>query len=470
MTASYTPEPPHRVTHLSRRDLFKGGLAASVAALLGPGSLFSGLHDPDLSATPERPHLEVARRAERWIARSAIRGASGTAWPWDPDDPESVQLNLYSGTPGVVLFYLELFHATGEERLLDEAVAGADYLAASLPDDDRVADAGLYTGLAGVAFTLALTSRATRQPSLGATAERALAALRRTANPEGRGVTFNESTDVISGSAGIGLFLLWAEANMEDASALDLAAAAGRRLIELGTPAHGGLKWMIAPAVPRNYPNFSHGTAGVSHFLASLYGATGDGAFLDAARAGAIYLQELATRTANDGRMIFHSEPGNEQLYYLGWCHGPVGTARTFHRLGQATGDAAYRDYVARLAQAIVDMKVPERSPGFWNNISQCCGNAGVIEFFLALHDATGEPGHLKFAERVAADTVQRATAEDDGLKWIQAEHRVRPELLIAQTGLMQGAAGVGLAMLHLDGVSQRRRPLVVLPDDPFWG
>jgi hypothetical protein len=46
----------------------------------------------------------------------------------------------------------------------------------------------------------------------------------------------------------------------------------------------------------------------------------------------------------------------------------------------------------------------------------------------------------------------------------------VRPELLIAQTGLMQGAAGVGLAMLHLDGVSQRRPPLVVLPDDPFWG
>jgi hypothetical protein len=76
----------------------------------------------------------------------------------------------------------------------------------------------------------------------------------------------------------------------------------------------------------------------------------------------------------------------------------------------------------------------------------------------------------LEFAERVAADTMHRATTEDGGLKWIQAEHRVRPELLIAQTGLMQGAAGVGLAMLHLDGASQRRPPLVVLPDDPFWG
>jgi hypothetical protein len=33
---------------------------------------------------------------------------------------------------------------------------------------------------------------------------------------------------------------------------------------------------------------------------------------------------------------------------------------------------------------------------------------------------------------------------------------------------LMQGAAGVGLAMLHLDGAREGRRRLVVLPDDPF--
>jgi lantibiotic modifying enzyme len=470
MTVRHRLEPSQWVANLSRRDLLKAGLAASAAATLRPGLLFCGLPDSSRPARSDRPHLEVARRAERWIARSAIRSAHGTAWPWDPSDPGSVQLNLYTGMPGVVLFYLELFGATGEQAALEEAAAGAEYLAASLPSDDLAEDAGLYTGLAGVAYTLALTYRATRRVSLGDAARRALGLLHGAAKPQSDGVMFNESTDIISGSAGIGLFLLWADEELDDPTALDLAAAAGRRLIDLAAPDRGGLKWMIAPAVPRNYPNFSHGTAGVSFFLASLYGATGEGAFLDAARAGAAYLQELATHTANDGRMIFHSEPGNEQLFYLSWCHGPVGTARTFHRLGQLTGDAAYRDYVLRLAQAIVDMKVPERSPGFWNNISQCCGNAGVIEFFLALHNVTGEPKHLGFAERVAADTVQRATADDGGLKWIQAEHRVRPELLVAQTGLMQGAAGVGLAMLHLDGVSQRRAPLVVLPDDPFWG
>ena len=31
-----------------------------------------------------------------------------------------------------------------------------------------------------------------------------------------------------------------------------------------------------------------------------------------------------------------------------------------------------------------------------------------------------------------------------------QAEHRVRPELIVAQTGYMQGAAGIGSALIHL--------------------
>jgi hypothetical protein len=32
----------------------------------------------------------------------------------------------------------------------------------------------------------------------------------------------------------------------------------------------------------------------------------------------------------------------------------------------------------------------------------------------------------------------------------------------------MQGASGVGVSLLHLDGVEAKRAPLVVLPDNPF--
>ncbi|MEO7963721.1 MAG: lanthionine synthetase LanC family protein, partial [Gemmatimonadaceae bacterium] len=233
----------------------------------------------------------------------------------------------------------------------------------------------------------------------------------------------------------------------------------------------GGLKWGISDSVPRRYPNFSHGTAGVSYVLATLYGATKERAFLDAALAGHRYLQAIATTTPNDGLRIFHSEPGNEQLFYLSWCHGPAGTARLYRRLGEVTGDSQWRAFIPRLAQGIIDSGVPDTHPdesGYWNNVSQCCGNCGVSEFFIDLHRATGEKKHLDFATHVVQNTLSRASEDGDGLKWIQAENRVSPEQVVAQTGLMQGASGVGLALLHLDGAMTKRKATVVLPDSPW--
>jgi hypothetical protein len=55
----------------------------------------------------ERPYLDAALRAARWIESSSLRTAKGTAWPSDPRDPKTVETNLHSGVPGVVLFFLE---------------------------------------------------------------------------------------------------------------------------------------------------------------------------------------------------------------------------------------------------------------------------------------------------------------------------------------------------------------------------
>ena len=457
---------------ISRRTMIGRGAAAAAFVSLGDLWPWQGAQGGARGA--ERPYLEAARRAERWIARSAIHEGGGTVWPADPADVKSVQSSLYSGTPGVVLFYLELHAATGDPRYLQEARAGADHLAATLPKDLAALGeegAGLYTGLAGIAYCLAMTGRASGEARYAQQARDAFTLLQRGAREAGNGVSWNPSTDIISGSAGIALALLWAGRERGDARPDQVAVRAGRHLIERGIAEKGGLKWGIADSVPRRYPNFSHGTAGVSYVLATLYGVTKERPFLDAALAGHRYLQAIATTTPNDGLRVFHSEPGNEQLFYLSWCHGPAGTSRLYRRLAAVTGEQSWNGYLPRLAQGIVDSGVPEVHPdrsGYWNNVSQCCGNCGVSEFFLDLHRATGDRRHLDFATRVVKDTLSRATEDGDGLKWIQAENRVSPEQVVAQTGLMQGAAGVGLALLHLDGALQRRKALVVLPDSPW--
>jgi lantibiotic modifying enzyme len=215
-------------------------------------------------------------------------------------------------------------------------------------------------------------------------------------------------------------------------------------------------------------PNFSHGTAGIAYFLTCLAGETKQPSFLDAARAGAKYLQSLA-KTDGDVCLICHHQPAGENLFYLGWCHGPVGTARIFYRLHQVTGEREWMDWVRKSARGVMQSGIPEkRTPGFWNNVSQCCGSAGVVDFLLDLHRVTSERQYLAFSKHMADDLLRRATRDDKGIRWIQAEHRVKPDLLVAQTGYMQGAAGIGLCLLHLDAWERGKIDRIKLPDNPF--
>ncbi|MBI4879397.1 MAG: hypothetical protein HY812_07015 [Planctomycetes bacterium] len=52
----------------------------------------------------------------------------------------------------------------------------------------------------------------------------------------------------------------------------------------------------------------------------------------------------------------------------------------------------------------------------------------------------------------------------------MHAEQSVRPDLLAAQTGCMQGAAGIGMMLLHLHRALRGGSDWLRLPDSPFAG
>lgn len=414
---------------------------------------------------PSPTHRDAAIDAAKWIHAARIETPAGVTWPADPADPKTVGTALYSGAPGVVLFLLELHHATGTRAYLDEARRGADDLITRIATEKET---GLYEGIGGLGFTLGETWRATRDDKYLAAAKWCVRLLADRAQPTGRGVQWSPTTDVIAGGAGTGLFLLYAADMLHDETARPLAVRAGDRLIELGVPDGNGLRWAMDPSFPRLMPNFSHGTAGIAYFLATLSRATHEPRFLDAAFAGARYLQSIA-RTDGDVCLIPHNQPEGLDLYYLGWCHGPTGTSRLFYQLYKATGEPMWMSWVTRSANALLTSGIPEkRTPGFWNNVSQCCGSAGVAQFFLDLHAATHEPRYMAFAAKMTADLMSRATRDDKGLRWVQAEHRLRPDLLVAQTGYMQGAAGIGMWLLRLDAAERGRAAFVRFPDTPW--
>lgn len=413
------------------------------------------------------PYLSAADQAAAWIASSAVRTPEGTSWPAVPSEPRPATMDLYSGVPGVVLFFLQANASTGNPAYLDQARSGADFLLSRM---GSVEGMGLYEGLAGVAFALEETFEATNDRRYRRGLLDCLDRMRSASHAAGNGLEWSSTTDIISGNAGTGLFLIYASRATGDRAWLGLAARAGTRTIELGRAENGGLKWAMDPDFPRLMPNFSHGTAGIAYFLAALYRETRRREFLDAALAGAKYLLSVA-KTGADSCLVFHDEPDNKDLYYLGWCHGPVGTARLFFLLSRVTGDKTWLDWVRKSANGLVQSGIPEQeTPGFWNNAGICCGLAGVGEFFLDLYGEMGDVAYLDFSKRVASRLLAKATVADGRMSWLQAEHRTRPDLLFAQTGYMQGAAGIGTYLLRLAGAgaSTKRAGRIVFPDTPF--
>lgn len=413
----------------------------------------------------ERLWLKAAKDTERWIKVSALETEEGRTWPGVPGESQSGNNTLYSGTPGVVLFYLEAYQSTGDPAYLKEAVSGADYLLATLAREKM---AGLYTGISGIGYALSETYRSSQEERFLEGFRECLQFIQNNAVKAGKGIQWSDTTDIISGNAGTGLFLLYAARVLEESNWLELADQAGQRMLELGQPEKGGLKWSMNPDYPRLMPNFSHGTAGIAYFLASLYMQTQHQEYLDAALAGATYLQAIAD-IEGDSCLIFHNEPDGEDLFYLGWCHGPVGTARLFYRLFQLTENREWLTWMEKGAQAILQSGIPENeTPGFWNNQGQCCGSAGVADYLLSLYEIGHNPEYLELARKLTKNLLDRSSHDTTGLKWIHAEHRARPEFLQAQTGLMQGAAGIGLWLLRLDAFDRGKSATLFLPDNPF--
>jgi lantibiotic modifying enzyme len=440
-------------------------------------------------APSDMVYLDAAEAAARWIRTAARPMEHGLGWLPEPDHPERATTvtaapTIYSGNAGIVLFFLELARATGDDSYLDEARRGADQLAATwrevldfpflVPLDNVNLD--FNHGLSGTAFALANVWQAT-----GATAYRD-AALEITrhiagaARPAGAGVEWTGAASAGLGDGSILFYLLWAARAFDDASLLELATRAGDRMLEMAQPdPRGGLKWLGFPlerlGAPEGayMPNFEFGTAGVAFVLTRLYAETGQARVLEAARAGAAHVQALAT-VHGDAALLFHREPDMTDLYYLGYCGGPVGTARLFYALYEATREREYLDWTERFARGISESGVPEKqTPGLWNVVCQCCGTAGIIDFFTSLWVATGRTEHLAYAKRVADQTLSRATDLDGaGARWYQAWTRTQPWVVTAETGYMIGAAGVGAACLHLHLADHGRYDAILFPDNPF--
>jgi rhamnogalacturonyl hydrolase YesR len=440
-------------------------------------------------AAEPTPYLDAAKEAARWIRSTGERTANGLIWRPDPDRPEktatiSAPQTIYSGNAGIVLFLLELYRATGETEYLDDAVAGADEIVATWRDALTFefllplpnVNLDFNHGLSGTMFVLEQLYQETVDQRYRATALAIVAEIVTAAKPVDGGVAWMGAESAAIGDGNIVLNLLWAAKTFDDPSLIELAKSAGDVILAKAEPdPRGGWRWKGFPlesiGAPEGafMPNFEFGTAGVAYVMARLYEETGDDRFLEAAREGEANIEALATVT-NDSALLFFREPDHTDLFYLGYCGGPVGTARLPFLLHTITGEARYLEWAERFARGVMTSGVPEKqTPGLWNVVCQCCGTAGILDFIVSLWIATGKVEYRDYARRVADQTLSHSTNLDGkGNRWYQAWTRTTPWDVTAETGYMIGAAGVGSAALRLHLAEEGRYSAPLFPDNPF--
>ncbi len=432
--------------------------------------------------------LTVAQEVDRWIQQFRVTTPNGLAWGRAAEDPERLVRTLYAGSAGIAIFQLELHKATGSAESLAAAVACGEDLVSYVKSKDHLPCA-MFTGWAGYAFVLTELYRQTSQADFREAAAYCLQRLAEQSSEIGAGrgwvepMPFSDITgftgdreiyDASVGAAGAGMVYLYALEQGVYPDGLAIATAVGDRLLEVAEPMGVGLQWRLMNDMPFDFsaPNFAHGGAGVAYFLARLYQHSKDQRHLDAAIEGAKHLQDIAFASGG-GSLVCHLKEGRNpnDHFYLGQCHGPAGTSRLFYLLHELTGASEYQEFNTSLMQGLQATGAPEkRSYGMWNNVSQCCCDAGIGDYALYLYTATKDQAYLDLALRVASELEKQATVDAAGYRWPQAEHRARPEFIETQTGYMQGAAGVGSFFIHLASVLGDFDAKIVFADCPFVG
>jgi hypothetical protein len=351
--------------------------------------------------------IDYARGAATWLESVAVAGENGGLKWLQCNDAKAFSLNFYDGASGVCLFYLNMFRVTGDAKyraLAEMSAAPPDARALKdadgffwedeneLPDGTvcRRSSPALYSGASGLGSVFlrlheVLGGEKWLDLARGA-ADRIAAGCEKKSD-----MPWGENTDVISGAAGIGLFMLEIHAATGKKRYLDCAKTAGEWLVKRAVKDGDGLKWRSMAGLERFYTGFSHGTAGIVCFLARLSEAGGDKDFLDAAEAGAAWLVKNAV-AERGGLKWFHYGPENLKEFMSGWCHGPAGTCRMFLELHRMTGKAEYLDIAKKGAAWLMLTLEPSKKETMFHGLSMCCGAAGGKLDIMPLVPGAPEP------------------------------------------------------------------------------
>jgi hypothetical protein len=335
----------------------------------------------------------------------------------DAHGPEAWALE---GRSGAALFFAYYGTALGDEAAL--AFAARLLAQSSVAAAERAPMERLFGGFAGVAWTRAHLDGWVVQADEVDPNDAVDAALRdcvRTVTP------WDGDYGLLGGLVGVGVYAL---ERLPRAGALELVASVVDRLAELEHEQHW---WTSAERLPSAvrcaYPNgawnlgAAHGLPGLVAFLARARAAGVAAAGPLRHRAVAWLLMHRLPSDVMSALPAFAAPGAAQRSSPLAWCYGDAGAAGALSVAGEPAAAIAFAEQAARrtVSRSGID------------NPYLCHGAAGLAHIFARLAHATDSDALRGAAERWLAEVFDR---------W--------PRDATGETGLLTGAAGVGLVLL----------------------
>ena len=431
--------------------------------------------------TDPNEYLATSLRAEKYIAKYAYQTEDGLYWKkegatWSQIGEHEVDQSFYSGTTGILYYYLKLWETTGRQEFLDTVKEGTRYLARHWRDffsqspifGMKSMDDGLYMGVGGIGMVLLDIYKSTGDEN-AKNASREIEQYYIDGKKQDEPGIYWINSPAMAMAGGIILFLLTAFQEFKDEKTKETVLTAAARYVNQGVRTEdGGLDFRGWPG-PGTRPNYEFGSAGAGYLLTLLYEFTKEEVYLNAAKDCAVFMKSIAI-PQEKGYLIPYDTEDEKPFYFLSSCHGCGGDSKLFYKLYQITGDESYKKEISDMVDGLESTGAPERqSAGFWNTQCFCCGHAGLVQYFVGLYESLGDERYRDLAKRTAAVLMGEKEDLDDGTTcWPMAFWRVKPEFLTEDLGYYDGIAGIASVLLQIyleeSGNFHWRR----LPDDPF--
>lgn len=248
--------------------------------------------------------------------------------------------DLYDGVAGVAFFLLQVYRIHPHPVVLKTLKGAIRQIVTTKEDEKNFLD-GFYQGRAGVIYVLKMAAQILDDDKIDKEAEKRLSELLVATGRE-------EHTDIISGMAGIILFLLYLYRldNKRD-DLLNHATKLGKNLLAKAEKKENGYSWKTIDTALHNLTGYAHGASGIATALIELYSITKDEELLTAGKEAFRYENSFFNHEKQnwpDFRFNNSSKKPEDEICSLAWCHGAPGIGLARFRAYEITGDRSFLD------------------------------------------------------------------------------------------------------------------------------